>query len=123
MKHVTLAGHSYAGLVITGVADRIPERSIASCISIPYIPVSGKSLYGIIEMCGTSYQKFNLISEKPFIEPLFYNEERYGRLERRTFTVNRMSLRWAAKLLIRCSRTHSAISGNILNWIRATPVC
>ena len=37
---LVLVGHSYGGMVITGVADRIPERSMRWCISTPSFPVT-----------------------------------------------------------------------------------
>ena len=35
LRDVILVGHSYGGMVITGVADRAAERVGASCTSMP----------------------------------------------------------------------------------------
>jgi pimeloyl-ACP methyl ester carboxylesterase len=44
---VVLAGHSYGGMVITGVADRIPERIRALAYLDAFIPENGQSLFDI----------------------------------------------------------------------------
>lgn len=44
---VILCGHSYAGLVITGVADRIPERIYALVYIDAYIPKNGDSCWSL----------------------------------------------------------------------------
>ena len=47
LKDIVLAGHSYGGMVITGVADRIPER-IASIVYLDaFLPQDGQSLTDI----------------------------------------------------------------------------
>jgi len=42
-----LAGHSYGGMVITGVADRIPERISALAYLDAFVPEDGQSLFDI----------------------------------------------------------------------------
>ena len=44
---VVLAGHSYGGMVITGVADRIPERIAALVYLDAFLPRDGQSLFDI----------------------------------------------------------------------------
>ncbi len=44
---VILLGHSYGGMVITGVADRIPERIARLVYFEAVLPVNGESLLGI----------------------------------------------------------------------------
>jgi pimeloyl-ACP methyl ester carboxylesterase len=47
IDNVILCGHSYGGMVITGVADRIPER-IASLVYIDaYVPNDGDSCWSL----------------------------------------------------------------------------
>jgi pimeloyl-ACP methyl ester carboxylesterase len=47
LTNVVLAGHSYGGMVITGVADRIPQH-IASLIYLDaFLPEPGQSLFDI----------------------------------------------------------------------------
>ena len=38
LEHVILVGHSYAGQVITGVADRVPQRLAHLVFSMPWSP-------------------------------------------------------------------------------------
>jgi len=44
---VVLAGHSYGGMVITGVADRAPERIAALVYLDAFLPDDGHSLFDI----------------------------------------------------------------------------
>lgn len=47
ISNIILCGHSYAGMVITGVADRIPER-ISSLVYIDaYVPKNGDSCWSL----------------------------------------------------------------------------
>lgn len=47
LTDVILCGHSYAGLVITGVADKIPERINALVYIDAYIPKDGDSCWSL----------------------------------------------------------------------------
>src|SRR5262245_13422297 len=47
LDHVVLAGHSYGGMVITGVADRIAEQIRALAYLDAFIPEDGQSLLDI----------------------------------------------------------------------------
>ncbi len=47
LDDVVLAGHSYGGMVITGVADRIPERIRALAYLDAFVPENGQSLFDI----------------------------------------------------------------------------
>ncbi len=44
LSNVTLCGHSYAGAVITGVADRIPDRLSALVYLDAFLPEHGESV-------------------------------------------------------------------------------
>ncbi|PKW14105.1 alpha/beta fold hydrolase [Saccharopolyspora spinosa] len=47
LRDVVLCGHSYAGMVITGVADRVPER-IASLVYVDaFVPQDGDSVFSL----------------------------------------------------------------------------
>lgn len=48
LKDVILCGHSYGGMVITGVADRMPERIKALVYLDAFVPESGESLIGLL---------------------------------------------------------------------------
>lgn len=47
LSGVVLAGHSYGGMVVTGVADRIPERILALVYLDAFLPEDGQSLFDI----------------------------------------------------------------------------
>ncbi|MBN1431498.1 MAG: alpha/beta hydrolase [Methanomicrobiaceae archaeon] len=74
-ERVLLAGHSYAAMVITGAASRIPERIKRLFYLDSAFPKNGESLYDVMGRCGYSYRKFGLSPAGPFIDPLSYDEE------------------------------------------------
>ncbi len=45
LSEVTLCGHSYAGAVVTGAADRIPDRIRALVYLDAFLPESGESVF------------------------------------------------------------------------------
>jgi pimeloyl-ACP methyl ester carboxylesterase len=47
LREVVLAGHSYGGMVVTGVADRAPERVAALAYLDAFLPEDGQSLFDI----------------------------------------------------------------------------
>src|SRR5690349_11540475 len=47
LEQVVLAGHSYGGMVITGVADRISEKIKALAYLNAFVPEDGQSLFDI----------------------------------------------------------------------------
>jgi pimeloyl-ACP methyl ester carboxylesterase len=55
LTQVTLCGHSYAGMVITGVADRMPER-IAKLVYVDaFVPENGNAWW---DLAGEQYRQF-----------------------------------------------------------------
>ncbi|MDO9549933.1 MAG: alpha/beta hydrolase [Methanoregula sp.] len=75
LDRIILVGHSYASMVITGVAARMPERIARLIYLDSALPKSGDSLFGIMERCGAPYEKFGLIPDRPFVDPLIFDEE------------------------------------------------
>jgi pimeloyl-ACP methyl ester carboxylesterase len=55
LKDVVLVGHSYGGMVVTGVADRIPERLRAVIYMDAFLPESGES---VMQLTGTQGATF-----------------------------------------------------------------
>jgi pimeloyl-ACP methyl ester carboxylesterase len=48
LTDIVLVGHSYGGMVITGVADAVPDK-IASLVYLDaFVPENGQSLYGML---------------------------------------------------------------------------
>jgi len=76
LKHVILVGHSYASFVITGVADRIPSKVDRLVYVDSAIPVDGASLYGMFKTVGVASEDYDLPQDPPFLEPLYFDEER-----------------------------------------------
>ena len=50
LSDVILCGHSYGGMVITGVADRLPGRVKAMVYLDAFIPKHGDSLIGLLDV-------------------------------------------------------------------------
>ena len=76
LNGVIMVGHSYASLVITGVADRMPE-CIKHLIYVDCaVPVNGMSLYGMFEPLGITPEAYGLPQDPPFLEPLYFDEEK-----------------------------------------------
>ena len=48
LHDIVLVGHSYGGLVITGVADRVPERIRELVYVDAFIPNDGESVMGLV---------------------------------------------------------------------------
>jgi len=80
LENVILAGHSYGAMVITGTADRIPERIERLVYIDSVVPGNGESLFGIMEAYGAGYQKFGLVPDRPFVDPLFFDEEKVRKI-------------------------------------------
>src|SRR5215210_6214703 len=45
LTDIILVGHSYGGMVVTGVADRMPERIAHLVYLDAFVPASGQSLF------------------------------------------------------------------------------
>ena len=52
LSGVVLCGHSYGGCVITGVADRLPDRIGALVYLDAFVPEDGQSLFDILPGCA-----------------------------------------------------------------------
>ena len=71
---VVLAGHSYGGIVITGVAARMPERVGRMAYVDAALPLPGESLFDIIRAGGVDPFSFEgLEAAAPYIQPLDYD--------------------------------------------------
>ncbi|MEO8030400.1 MAG: alpha/beta fold hydrolase [Gemmatimonadota bacterium] len=56
LHDVILVGHSYGGMVITGVADRIPERIRRVVYVDAFLPESGESAMDLAQTAGLALQ-------------------------------------------------------------------
>jgi pimeloyl-ACP methyl ester carboxylesterase len=76
LDKVILVGHSSGALVITGVADKMPERISRLVYVDSSVPIVGKSLYGMFEDLGISPQEYDLPQDPPCLEPLYFDAEK-----------------------------------------------
>ena len=80
LEGVVLVGHSSGALVITGVADRMTERISRLVFVDSSVPINGKSLYGMFEDVGISSREYGLPQDPPWLEPLYFDEEKRKKL-------------------------------------------
>ena len=77
LKNVVLAGHSYGGMVITGVASRMPERISHLVYVDAALPEPGQSLFDIISLSGRDPLSFpGLEAVPPYVEKLQFDAGR-----------------------------------------------
>lgn len=78
LNGVFLVGHSYGGLVITGVNDRITEKLQRLIFLDTCLPISGESLFGLFRKYGFNPEDFEgLYPYAQFTEPLFFDEVKF----------------------------------------------
>jgi pimeloyl-ACP methyl ester carboxylesterase len=78
LSKVTLVGHSYGGLVIGGVAEKLPERIIRLVYLDAYIPQSNKSAFEIIPGLETIYKETALKEQGREWLVASYEPEEFG---------------------------------------------
>lgn len=57
LRHIILVGHSYGGMVVTGVADRIPDRLCRVVYIEGLVPVDGESVLDIHSRAAKAFPK------------------------------------------------------------------
>lgn len=76
LQDIILIGHSYGAMVITGVADQLPEQ-IAHLVFIDSVlPQNGQSLYGLLQEYGLDYKALGLTADRACLEPLSFDKQR-----------------------------------------------
>lgn len=74
LRDVILAGHSYGGMVITGVADRLADRVRHMVYVDAAVPDPGQSLFDLIIASGSDPQSFaGLEPAPPYTEKLQFD--------------------------------------------------
>jgi pimeloyl-ACP methyl ester carboxylesterase len=73
LQEVVLVGHSYGGMVITGVADRIPERIRRMVYLDAFLPDSGDTALGLADSGGATFLRANV--RDGFIIPTWVTDE------------------------------------------------
>jgi pimeloyl-ACP methyl ester carboxylesterase len=77
LRNVILAGHSYGGMVITGVADRIPARIRRLVYIDAALPDPGQSLFDLFIAVGFDPLSFTgLEAAKAYVEKLQFDSRR-----------------------------------------------
>jgi pimeloyl-ACP methyl ester carboxylesterase len=83
LQDVILVGHSYGGIVITGVADRITERIGRLVYVDAALPDPGQSLFDIIVSAGIDPMSFSgLEPAPPYVEKLHFDAAKIERLQK-----------------------------------------
>ena len=78
LSKVALVGHSYGGLVIGGVAEKVPERIIHLVYLDAYIPQDNKSAFDIIPGLETIYKERTLKEQGKEWLVASYEPEEFG---------------------------------------------
>jgi len=75
LVEIILVGHSYGGMVITGVASKLSQRIKKLVYIDAALPSSGQSLFDLIKLGGKEPLSFEgLEALPPYIEPLTFDE-------------------------------------------------
>lgn len=76
LREVILIGHSYGGMVITGVADKMRDRISHLIFVDAALPDPGQSLFDIIASGGCDPLSFTgLEPASPYVEKLYFEAE------------------------------------------------
>lgn len=83
LQDVILVGHSYGGMIITGVASELPERIGRLVYVDAALPDSGQSLFDVIAGAGISPAAVSgLDPAPPYVEPLFFDPSVFRSLQK-----------------------------------------
>lgn len=84
LQKVILVGHSYGGLVITGVAHQMPHRIQHLVYLDSAIPEPGQSLIEILNMvyCSEDYEAALPEPNPPYVEKLQYDPRRIEKINK-----------------------------------------
>ena len=101
LNNIILVGHSYGGMVITGVASRMPERIRRLVYLDADYPESGQSLFDILAMAG--YNPREVVDGAPpaYTEKLFYDPERLSSLSKVYISCTRSEFSSATDIMTR----------------------
>lgn len=83
LRDVILVGHSYGGMIITGVADRMPDRISHLMYVDAALPDPGQSLFDIIVSGGCDPLSFaGLEPAAPYVKKLQFDPQKLQRLRK-----------------------------------------
>lgn len=101
LQDIILVGHSYGGLVITGVADRMPERIRSLVYLDSALPDPGQSLFDILDKVYSPQEELVELPDPspPYVEKLMYQPKTIEGLK---------------KIYIRCTKSEFRDVTNLL---------
>jgi pimeloyl-ACP methyl ester carboxylesterase len=70
LRDVVLCGHSYGGMVISGVVERAPERIAALVYLDAFVPEDGQSLHDLVPEAQRERQREAALAGGGFIAPI-----------------------------------------------------
>ena len=74
LNNIILVGHSYGGMVITGMSDRMPSRIMKMIYIDAAFPDSGQSMFDIFRSGGLDPLSFEGLNDyQPYIEKLNFD--------------------------------------------------
>ena len=82
LNNVILVGHSYGGMIITGVASKISERIKTLVYLDADFPDPGQSLFDILKIAGFDPQKVVDGTPPAYTEKLFFNPDKLKSLSK-----------------------------------------
>jgi pimeloyl-ACP methyl ester carboxylesterase len=85
LRDIILVGHSYGGMVITGVAGRMPERIQRLVYLDAALPDPGQSLYDILRLGLSSASRSQPVlpdPDPPYVEKLQFDTAKIKRLQK-----------------------------------------
>jgi pimeloyl-ACP methyl ester carboxylesterase len=85
LRDIILVGHSYGGMVITGVAARMPERIQRLVYLDAALPDPGQSLYDILRLGLSSASRSQPVlpdPDPPYVEKLQFDTAKIKRLQK-----------------------------------------
>lgn len=81
LENVILVGHSYGGMIITGVADRVPDKIRRLVYVDAALPDPEQSLYDFISSAGYNHKSISGLEPPPaYTEKLHFVPERIKQL-------------------------------------------
>ncbi|MEN6343297.1 MAG: alpha/beta hydrolase [Methanospirillum sp.] len=83
LRDVVLVGHSYGGMVVTGVVDRIPERIARAVYLDAALPEPGESLFDLFAAASSDPLSFaGLEAARAYVERIAFDPDRLRHLPR-----------------------------------------
>ncbi len=105
LRDVILVGHSYGGMVITGVAAKMPDRIRRLVYLDAALPDPGQSLFDIIVFSGCDPMSFaGLEPAAPYVEKLQFDAQKIKPLPKTYIlcTKKRICLRYSCRQAKNC---------------------